>query len=345
MQVNHNRFLGYTKDEEGRLVIEPEEAEVVKRIYREYLEGASLAQIGKSLEADGILTAAGKEKWRPETLKKILQNEKYIGDALLQKTYTVDFLSKKRVKNNGIVPQYYVENSHEPIIPRDLYMQVQEEMVRRVNLHSGAKRKKRVYSSKYALSSIVYCSKCGDIYRRIAWNNRGKHSTVWRCCTRVEHGPKKCDAPTIQESDLQDAVVKAIQEVLGGKDVFLTVLEKNIREVLESESGEQIEKIDCRLKELQQELLRLANGKKEYGGVADEIHKLREQRQDVLTQDAERDGRRQRIDEMRTFLMEQLSESLAYDEQLVRRLVEKITVYGDKMTVKFKSGLEIDLER
>lgn len=172
VQVNHNRFLGYTKDGEGQLIIEPKEAEVVKRIYREYLEGASLAQIGKSLEADGILTAAGKAKWRPETLKKILQNEKYIGDALLQKTYTVDFLSKKRVKNNGIVPQYYVENSHEPIIPRDLYMQVQEEMVRRANLHSGAKRKKRVYSSKYALSSIVYCSKCVDIYRRIAWNNR-----------------------------------------------------------------------------------------------------------------------------------------------------------------------------
>lgn len=240
VQVNHNRFLGYTKDGEGQLIIEPEEAEVVKRIYREYLEGASLAQIGKSLEADGILTAAGKAKWRPETLKKILQNEKYIGDALLQKTYTVDFLSKKRVKNNGIVPQYYVENSHEPIIPRDLYMQVQEEMVRRANLHSGAKRKKRVYSSKYALSSIVYCSKCGDIYRRIAWNNRGKHSTVWRCCTRVEHGPKKCDAPTIQESDLQDAVVKAVQEVMDGKDVFLPVLEENIREVLESKTGSRL---------------------------------------------------------------------------------------------------------
>lgn len=345
MQVNHNRFLGYTKDEEGQLIIEPEEAEVVKRIYREYLEGASLAQIGKSLEADGILTAAGKAKWRPETLKKILQNEKYIGDALLQKTYTVDFLSKKRVKNNGIVPQYYVENSHEPIIPRDLYMQVQEEMVRRANLHSGAKRKKRVYSSKYALSSIVYCSKCGDIYRRIAWNNRGKHSTVWRCCTRVEHGPKKCDAPTIQESDLQDAVVKSIQEVLGGKDVFLTVLEKNIKEVLESESGEQIAEIDRRLGELQQELLRRANGKKEYENVADEIYKLREQRQDVLTQDAERDGRRQRIEEMRAFLEKQANEPLGYDEQLVRRLMEKITVYDNRLTVEFKSGLEIDMER
>ena len=117
VRVNHSRFLGYTKDEEGNLIIEPAEAEVVKRIYREYLEGASLLQIGRGLEADGILTGAGKTKWRPETLKKILQNEKYIGDALLQKTYTVDFLNKKRVQNKGIIPQYYVENSHEPIIP------------------------------------------------------------------------------------------------------------------------------------------------------------------------------------------------------------------------------------
>lgn len=132
---------------------------------------------------------------------------------------------------------------------------------------------------------------------------------------------------------------------MGGKDVFLPVLEKNIREVLEGESGEQIAEIDRRLGELQQELLRRANGKKEYENVADEIHKLREQRQDVLTQDAERDGRRQRIEEMRAFLEEQVNEQLAYDEQLVRRLVEKITVYDNKMTVEFKSGLEIDVER
>lgn len=155
VKVNHNRFMGYTKDENGHLIIDSAQAEIVKRIYREYLQGASLKQIGVGLEADGILTAAGNAKWRPETIKKILQNEKYIGDALLQKTYTVDVLTKKRVKNNGIVPQYYVENDHEAIIPRDLYMQVQEEMLRRANLHSGKNRKKRVYSSKYALSSIV----------------------------------------------------------------------------------------------------------------------------------------------------------------------------------------------
>ena len=196
VQVNHKRFLGYTKDENKQLVIDPEGAEVVKRIYREYLEGASLLQIARGLEADGILTAAGKAKWRPETLKKILQNEKYIGDALLQKTYTVDFLSKKRVKNNGIVPQYYVENSHEPIIPRELFMQVQEEMVRRANLRGGKGGKKRVYSSKYALSSIVYCGNCGDIYRRVHWNNRGYKSIVWRCVSRLEEKGSECTAPT-----------------------------------------------------------------------------------------------------------------------------------------------------
>lgn len=141
---------------------------------------------------------------------------------LRQKTYTAYFLYKKRVKNNGIVPQYYGENSHEPIIPREIYMRVQEEMARRANFHSGEKRKKRVYSSKYALSSIVYCPKCGEIYRRIAWNNRGKHSTVWRCCTHVEHGPKGCDAPTIQESVLQNGVAKAINEVFGNSSAFLS---------------------------------------------------------------------------------------------------------------------------
>ena len=104
IQVNCNRFLGYTKDENKHLVIVPEEAEIVKRIYREYLEGASMLKIARGLEADGILNGAGRERWHTSNINQILRNEKYIGDALLQKTYTVDFLTKKRVKNNGLVP-------------------------------------------------------------------------------------------------------------------------------------------------------------------------------------------------------------------------------------------------
>ena len=345
VRVNHSRFLGYTKDEEGNLIIEPAEAVVVKRIYREYLEGASLLQIGRGLEADGILTGAGKTKWRPETLKKILQNEKYIGDALLQKTYTVDFLNKKRVQNKGIVPQYYVENSHEPIIPHDLYMQVQEEMMRRANLHSGTNRKKRVYSSKYALSSVVYCSKCGEIYRRIAWNNRGKHSTVWRCCTRVEHGPTACDAPTIQEQDLQAAVLQAINPTLGNRENMMATLQENIEAVIRQEDETSSEGIEAKLQELQKELLKLANSKKDYNGVADEIDRLRELKQNALVESAEREGLKQRIREMREFLEQQSTEVTEYDELLVRRLIEKVTVYDEWFEVEFKSGAKVDVER
>ena len=345
VQVNHNRFMGYTKDEYGHLIIEPAEAEIVNRIYREYLQGASLKQIGDGLMADGILTGAGKPKWRPESVKKILKNEKYIGDALLQKTYTVDVLTKKRVKNEGIVPQYYVENNHEPIIPRDLYMQVQEEMLRRSNLHSGANRKKRVYSSKYALSSIVYCSKCGEIYRRVAWNNHGKRSTVWRCVNRVENGPDCCDAPTVQESELQNAVVKAINMALGGKDEMLTALEKNIAMVLALEDETSMESIDAKLEELQQELLKRADAGQDYEDLADEIDRMREKKQEVMADNAEREGQKQRIVEIQQFLAGQTEQIEEYDENLVRRMVEKITVYEDKYAVEFKSGASVDVER
>ncbi|SUY47652.1 resolvase [Clostridium putrefaciens] len=345
VQVNHNRFMGYTKNDEGHLIIEPTEAEIIKRIYLEYLQGESLKQIGEILESDGTLTVAGKAKWRPETIKKILKNEKYIGDALLQKTYTVDVLTKKRVKNNGIVPQYYVENNHEAIIPRELYMQVQEEMLRKTNLHSGENRKKRVYSSKYALSSIVYCPKCGDIYRRIAWNNRGKRSFVWRCVTRVEHGPERCDAPTVQEMELQAAVIKAINMALGGKDDMLIALEQNIASVLALEDEGSMERINAKLEELQKELLKRANAKKDYNDLADEIDRLRELKQNTMAENAEREGLKQRIAEMQEFLAEQMEQIEEYDESLVRRMVEKITVYEKKFSVEFKSGTSVDVER
>lgn len=278
-------------------------------------------------------------------MKKILTNEKYIGDALLQKTYTVDFLTKKRVSNNGIVPQYYVENSHPAIIPRDLYMQVQEEILRRANIHNGTGQKKRVYSSRYALSSIVVCGHCGDIFRRIKWNNRGCKSTVWRCVSRVEKGGPDCDARTVKEELLQEVVVKAVNEMLGGKDTFLPMLQANIESVLVSASMEIVKAIDARLIERQQELLKLANARMDYESVADEIDRLREEKQNALVEGAEREGNRERIREMMGFLNEQPTEVSEYDEQLVRRLVEKITVYEDRFMVKFKAGTNIEIKR
>lgn len=344
IQINHNRFMGYTKDENKKLVIVPEKAAIVKRIYREYLEGASLQQIGKGLEADGILTAAGKPIWRAETIRKILQNEKYIGDALLQKTYTVDFLSKKRVINNGIVPQYYVENSHEAIIPREIYMQVQDELVRRANLHSGKNESKRVYSAKYALSSLVYCSECGEVYRRVTWNNRGTKSIVWRCVSRLEEKGGDCSSVTIPEEKLKLVVTKAINRAIGGRDSFLTTLQENIEMVLGEQYDQKTSALDIKLDKLQNELLRLANSKADYENVANEICRLKELKQSTLANNAARHGKRQRIEEMRRFLQAQSTAMLEYDEKLVRRLVEKITVFEDHLEVEFKSGVAFDIE-
>jgi hypothetical protein len=325
-------------------MIVPEEAEIIKRIYREYLEGASLQQIGRGLEADGILTAAGKPTWRPGTIKKILDNEKYIGDALLQKTYTVDFLSKKRVINNGIVPQYYVENSHEAIIPREIYMQIQEEMVRRANLKAGNDNRKRVYSSRYALSGIVICGECGEIYRRVNWNNRGKKSIVWRCVSRLEEKGADCGSSTIAEGVLHNTIIKAINSVLAERDGYISTLQKNIETVLGGALDKDTGEIDAKLEELQNELLLIAGTKSTYEDVVDEIHRLRQMRQEHMAYNVNRQNKRQRIAEMTEFLQGQSGIVTEYDDKLVRRLVERVTVFEGRLAVEFRSGVETEVQ-
>ncbi len=278
-------------------------------------------------------------------IRKILTNEKYMGDALLQKTYTVDVLTKKRVSNNGIVPQYYVENNHEAIIPRQLFMQVQEELQRRAHLKTEDGKTKRVYSSKYALSSIVYCGKCGDLYRRVAWKARGASYNKWRCASRIEKGLNVCDADSISEVELQNAVMRAINKTLGGREEFLLHLQHNIEDVLNGDSTATLEYIDQRMEELQEKLVMCVNKNAEYETIANEIDALREKKAVVVTKDAEQEMLRKRINEMRHFLQTQTNRVTEYDEQMVRRLIEKITIYDDKLIFEFKSGMTIDLKR
>ena len=231
IQVNHKRFLGYTKDENKQLVIDPKGAEVVKRIYREYLEGASLLQIARGLEADGILTAAGKAKWRPETLKKILQNEKYIGDALLQKTYTVDFLTGKSVINNGEVQQYYVQNSHDAIIDPLEWEMVQIELKRRSNIGTS-------YSGTSPFTSKLTCSSCGGLYGPKVWNSTDKYrKTVWQCNNKFKRGNKtRCQTPTLTEDNIKDAFIDSYNVYLANKKRILEDLNEGLRIAFDTDS-------------------------------------------------------------------------------------------------------------
>ena len=344
--VNCNRFLGYTKDNDGKLVIDPEQAEVVKRIYREYLEGSSMDKISAGLEADGILTGAGKEKWHTSTINKILRNEKYMGDALLQKTYTTDFLTKKRIRNNGTVPQYYVEDDHEAIIPKELFMQVQEELVRRRVVHKSPSGKKRTYSCNHCFAQIIVCGECGELYRRVHWNNHGRKSIVWRCISRLEPGSAdtNCTNRTVNELLLQEVTVTAINQILTERGTFLKQLQANIAKAVVSADTLSPDGIQARLEELQKELIKKANNKQDYDAIADEILRLREQKEQSEVDSHHREEAMNRIKELQDFISKQKTDITEFDEALVKKLIEKITVFADHFTVKFKSGLAIDIE-
>jgi site-specific DNA recombinase len=153
-----------------------------------------------------------------------------------------------------------------------------------------------------------------------------------------------CDARTVLESDIEQVIVTAINNTLCDKDAFIKILEKNIATVLCRKNDKALADIDKRLEELQAELLKLAGSKADYEDVADEIYRLREEKQNVQLESAGRDETRKRIADMSAFLREQPTSIMHYDEQLVRRLIEKVTVYEDKFTVEFKSGVTVDVE-
>ncbi len=161
----------------------------------------------------------------------------------------------------------------------------------------------------------------------------------------MEYGPTACDAPTIQESDLQTAVVQAINLTLGSRESMMVTLKENVEAVIRQEDETSSEGIEAKLLELQKKLLKLANSKKDYNSVADEIDRLRELKQNALLESAEREGLKQRIKEMREFLEQQSTEVTEYDELLVRRLIEKVTVYDEQFEVEFKSGASISIQR
>jgi site-specific DNA recombinase len=221
---------------------------------------------------------------------------------------------------------------------------VQEELARRANLKSGDDGSKRLYSSKNDLAGIVFCGECGEIYRRVHWNNRGCKSVVWRCVSRLEEKGSGCESPTIAEEALQQSIVRAINQVIADKDSFLEVLRRNIATVLDEQFDLDTGCIDARLVELQNDLLHLANSGSQYMAVVDEICKLREEKQIVLSQNVDRKTKRQRIVEMTEYLNSQTGVISQYDDKLVRRLVEHVMVINGRVAVGFRSGMEVGVE-
>lgn len=206
--------------------------------------------------------------------------------------------------------------------------------------------KKRIYSSRYALSSIVFCGHCGDIYRRIKWNNRGCKSTVWRCVSRVLKKDSGIDCPArmLREEDLHAAALTAVNDAWSRKADIIPALKENIKAVLDGGVADAIAEIDEKIKEKQKELLEAGHDDALIDSIGAEIIDLREEYQDLMTTAAKQQELQERLEDLDNFLDEQTEAITKYSEALVRRLIEKIMVYDEKLVVEFKSGLQIEVE-
>ena len=339
----YKRMLGYRKGTDGQPEIVPEEAEIIRRIYRRYLAGCSLGQIKQELEQDNIPTAQKVERWSSAVIHNILTNEKYMGDALLQKTYITDCISKKVKKNMGERPMYYVENNHPAIIPRETFDQVQKEMTRRSSkrkvLQKSGKTELGKYSGKYALTELLVCGECGSPYKRVTWARNGKKRIVWRCVSRLEFGTKYChNSPTLDESRLHNAILAAMNEYTAIRQEVcpdvLAMVEEAKRAM--SQAGAMLLELKKRMDAVSQEqsdvldrlLANMADAElnARMKALTDEKEALKAQILKVQQKEvsmAEQAAKRQ---QMWDSLKECSAGYTEFDDEFVRQIIRKITV-------------------
>lgn len=358
--MQYKKLLGYKKGADGNAEIVSDEAEIVKEIYRCYLDGASLNQIADMLNNRGLTTKGSNSPYRKEVIQRILTNEKYTGDALLQKTYITDCITKKSRKNNGELPMYLVKNHHEPIISRTDFNRVQEEMARRSAKRSIAEKLTKTeqgkYSAKYALSELLICGECGSHYRRVTWTAKGFKEIKWRCINRIQYGKKNChSSPTIDEQALHKAIISAINEFCEVKDEVAKALRESITEVLDPNLNGSIQAAQQRIDELAHnidELIKLATVPETAATAMADIEKFSEEmktlREFIETEKAKQIAVQRGSAELDAILKQLEKEDFKmteYDDVAVRQLIEKVTVESkDTITITFKGGFEVRKE-
>lgn len=346
----YKKMLGYRKGADGQPEIVPEEAEVIKRIYHRYLDGCTLGQIKRELDEDNVPTAQGVEFWSPAIIHNILTNEKYIGDALLQKTYVTDCISKKVKKNQGERAMYYVENNHPAIISREMFDQVRNEMTRRSSkrkvLQKSGKTELGKYSGKYALTELLVCGECGSPYKRVTWARNGKKRIVWRCVSRLEFGTQYChNSPTLDESKLHSAILASMNEFAAIRqevcpDVLAMAEEAKqalsqagaklleLKKHMETVSREQSDLLDRLLENMGDAEL---NAKMK--ALTDEKESLKAQILDARQMEVSLEEQATRHQQMCDSIMECSAGYTEFADEFVRQIIQKITV-EDEETIR-----------
>jgi len=344
---SYGQFLGYEKGEDGLPQIVDSQAAIVRQIYAMFLEGKTYRTIADTLTAQGIPTPRGKHQWSVSTVVSILRNEKYKGCALLQKTFTVDFLTKAKKVNEGEVPQYYVENSHPAIISPETFDLVQSEMKKRKSI-------RRQINNNSPFAAKIICGHGGGYYGSKVWHSADKYRTnIWRCNHKYKDGAI-CATPHVREDDLKLAFLKAFNQILGSKDHYIRQFEELLpmladtthmeekREQLLSERSD----VEEQLRYCIAENARIAQNQEEY---AQQYNKLADRFADlnahitaiddaVLAQAARKEKIRRFLEELR-----QIGDIVTeFDENLWSSTVESVKVNSDKtLTFLFRDGTEI----
>lgn len=348
VSLPYKHFLGYRKGADGLPEIVPEEAQTIRQIYKRFMEGATPSMIARELTSMHILTPSGKSRWASATVISILQNEKYKGAALLQKQFTVDFLTKKKKVNEGEVPQYYIEHSHEAIIPPEEFDKVQEEILRRKFI--GLQ-----YSGKTIFSARIVCGDCGAFYGPKVWGSTGKYRRViWQCNDKFK-GERKCQTPHLYEEAITSGFIRAMNQVLAEKESVLEDCQmfKNavsdctdIEEKIQGQQGILNEVIEL-TKQCINENAQKAQNQEEYENQYKELVCRYEKEKGVLEELFKE--KRARIAKGKAIeaFMDEIRERKAladFDAKLWLAVIEKVTVHANgRMTFRFQSGTEIDV--
>ena len=346
--VPFERFLGYNRGEDGNLIVNPEQAKVVKKIYRLFLQGYSPFGIAKELTEEGILTPGGKKKWSAGTVNAILRNEKYKGDALLQKSFTVDFLTKEKKKNEGEIPQYYVTGNHEAIIPPSTFDRVQRLLEQR-------KAGKNRISSVSIYSSRIKCGDCGSWYGSKTWHSTSKYrQKIWQCNHKFE---EKCTTPHLTEEEIQKLFLEAVNKLVKNKKEIISTHKEMAKIIFDTSSLEK-EKI-----ELEEELNIVAeqvndcineNARKvqnqdeyeiRYTSLVNRFNATKVRLDEIKQIIIEKQSKR---DEVEDFIQELEKQELMteFDKNVWLSMVDYLTVHHDgKIEFTFLDGSQVELNR
>lgn len=349
VSVPFDHFLGYERGENGELVINEEQAKTVRLIYDLFLQGLTPHTIANRLTAMGILTPRRKAKWNQGTVRSILTNEKYKGDALMQKCYTADFLTKKQVPNNGVLPQYYVEGDHEAIIPPETFELVQQEMLRRNNRDDR-------YSGVDIFASRIVCGECGSYYGAKVWHSNSKYRRIIYRCNHKYHDGKTCSTPNLTEDEIKLSFVAAVNRLIANKDEVIANLEGMCQTLFETETLEsEREKLNTEMY-LLQNMIQAAIAENAHVALEQNIYQKRfdelsgkyedakRQHDDIKQQIADKTSARTAASQFIGTLKKMDGLITEFDLSLWGSLLDHATVYSkEDMRYTFKDGTEIKL--